>query len=103
MANASRLELQMKLEELLESTNVYYQPPESVKMKYDAIRYFKKNIEVKHANNALYSKMNCYEIIVIARQPDHPVIDKLLELPYCKFDRHYDSDNLSHDVFTLYF
>lgn len=100
---ASRLELQSKLEELLGSRNVYHQPPESVKIQYDAILYSKKNIDVMYANNALYSKMNCYEIIVIARKPDNPVIDKLLELPYCKFDRHYNSDNLSHDVFTLYF
>lgn len=100
---ASRPELQSKLEELLGSKNVYYQPPESVKMQYDAIRYSRKKIDIKFANNALYTKMNCYEIIVIARKPDNPVIDKLLELPYCVFDRHYESDNLNHDVFTLYY
>lgn len=100
---ASRPELQSKLEELLGSKNVYYQPPESVKMQYDAIRYSRKKIDTKFANNALYTKMNCYEIIVIARKPDNPVIDKLLELPYCAFDRHYESDNLNHDVFTLYY
>lgn len=103
MENASRLNLQTKLMELLGSKNVYYQPPESVKMQYDAIRYSKKNIDVRYANDAKYSKMNCYEITVIARKPDSPVIDKLLDLPYCSFDRHYNSDNLSHDVFTLYY
>lgn len=36
---ASRLDLQTFLEELLESKNVYFQPPESVKMKYPAIVY----------------------------------------------------------------
>lgn len=100
---ASRQELQTKLEELLGSRNVYYQPPESKKMQYDAIRYSKKKMNIKYANNALYTKMNCYEITVIARIPDNPVIDKLLELPYCVFDRHYESDNLNHDVFTLYY
>ena len=33
---ASRLELQSKFEELLGSRNVYYQPPESIKMSYTA-------------------------------------------------------------------
>lgn len=35
----TRLELQNKLEELLGSRHVYFQPPESVKMEYPAIKY----------------------------------------------------------------
>lgn len=100
---ADRLDLQSIFEELLESRNVYYQPPESTKMQYDAIRYSKKNIMSTYANNARYSMMDCYEVIVISRKPDHPVIKKLLALPYCSYDRHYVSDNLNHDVLTIYF
>lgn len=100
---ADRLDLQSTLEELLESRNVYYQPPESSKMQYDAIKYSKKNIQSTYANNAKYSMMDCYELIVIATRPDHPVIKKLLMLPYCTYDRHYIADNLNHDVLTLYF
>ena len=100
---ASRLELQSKLVELLNSKNVYYNPPESKKMEYDAIRYIKKDIESRYANDAGYSLLDCYEITVIARQPDHPVIRELLRLPYCSYDRHYRSDNLYHDVLTLYY
>lgn len=100
---ATRQQLQSKLEELLGSRNVYYQPPESVKMEYPAIRYSKTNIRSRFANNSPYSKTNCYELIVIDRKPDNPVIDKLLELPYCVFDRHYTADNLNHDVLILYF
>lgn len=99
---ASRLELQSKLEELLGSENVYYQPPESIKMVYDAIRYSKKNIMSTFANNNMYSKRDCYEVIVIARRPDPEVVDKLLTLPYCSFDRFYVADNLNHYVFTIY-
>ena len=36
---ANRLDLQALLEDLLGSRNVYYQPPESVKMNYPAIVY----------------------------------------------------------------
>lgn len=100
---ANRLDLQSLLEELLESRNVYYQPPESVKMQYDAIRYSKKNINGIYANDARYSLRDCYELIVISRRPDHPVIKKLLTLPYCSYDRHYVADNLHHDVLTIYY
>jgi hypothetical protein len=100
---ASRLELQSKLEELLGSKNVYYQPPESVKMSYPAIVYSKSDIQSRFANSSAYSLSTRYEIIVIDKTPDNSVIDKLLNLPYCSFDRHYKSDNLNHDVLSLYY
>lgn len=100
---ASRQQLQSKLEELLGSMNVYYAPPESIKMEYPAIRYSKKNIDVKHADDKKYSKTNCYELIVISKKPDLPVIEQLMELQYCSYDRHYVSDNLNHDVLTIYY
>ena len=99
---ADRLELHSVLQELLGSFNVYYQPPESIKMQYDAIRYSKKTIDSKYANDRKYSMIDCYEIIVISRLPDNPVIKKLLSLPYCSYDRHYIADNLHHDVLTIY-
>lgn len=98
----TRVELQTKLEELLGSRNVYYQPPESVKMEYPAIKYSKNGIIGRHANNKIYHKTTRYEVIVIDKRPDNAVIDKLLELPHCSYDRHYVFDNLNHDVLTIY-
>lgn len=100
---ASRLDLQRELESLLGSRHVYYQTPESVKMEYPAIRYSKSDIDTKFANNKPYLYKNKYELIVIDRQPDNPVINKLIMLPMCTYDRHYTADNLHHDVLTLYY
>ena len=100
---ADRLDLQGLLEELLESRNVYYQLPESIKMQYPAIRYSKKNIQSVYANNSKYLMRDCYELIVISRNPDDPVIKRLLALPYCSYDRQYIADNLYHDVLTIYY
>lgn len=100
---ADRIELHSLLQELLGSSNVYYQPPESIKMQYDAIRYSKKTIESEYANDRKYLMRDCYELMVISRLPDNPVIKKLLELPYCSYDRHYVADNLHHDVLTIYY
>lgn len=61
----TRLELQSKLEELLGCKNVYYQPPENLKMEYPAIRYSRSNINTRYADDVKYSSINCYEIIVI--------------------------------------
>ena len=100
---ASRVELQYKLEDLLGSRQVYYQPPETIKMEYPAIVYSKNRIDSTFADDASYLIGKQYEIIVISKSPDNPVIDKILQLPMCTFNRHYKSDNLNHDVFTLYF
>lgn len=100
---ASRLSLQTMLEELLGSRNVYFQPPASVQLKYDAIVYSRKTIENVHANDAVYRQHNSYEITVIYRNPDSDLPIKLSQLPMCSFDRHYAADNLYHDVFTLYY
>ena len=99
----SRSSLQTLLEQKLGSLNVYYQPPTSVKMNYPAIVYSKANIAKEYANGKAYLRRNSYQIIVIDRQPDNQVIEKLLELPYCSYDRHYVSDNLNHDVLTIYY
>lgn len=100
---ASRVDLQRELERLLGARHVYYQAPESVKMEYPAIRYSRSDIDTKSANNKTYMHKNRYEIIVIDRKPDNAVIDELLKLPMCTYDRHYTADNLNHDVMTLYY
>ena len=103
MDDGDRLELQALLEEVLGSRNVYYQPPKGTMMGYPAIVYSRSNIDTKHANDKIYKKRKRYELIVIDKKPDNPVVDKLLYLPYCSYDRPYVADNLYHDVFTLYY
>lgn len=100
---ASRLELQTKLEELLGSRNVYFQPPESIKLKYPAIVYSRENIENDHANDGVYMQSLRYSITVIDANPDSEIPLKISKLPLCRPDRHFKSDNLNHYVFTLYF
>ena len=98
----SRLDLQSELEALLGTRNVYFQPPASVRMQYPAIVYQRRNFRVFHANSNSYITIPGYEIVLIDKNPDSAYIEKLLQLPYCSFDRHYEADNLNHDVFTLY-
>ena len=100
---ANRLDLQTKLEEILGSRNVYFDPPESVKMQYDAIRYSRSRIQNTFANNSVYKQDDRYEVIAIYRNPDSDLPRRILTLPMCSHDRHYIADNLHHDVFTLYF
>lgn len=98
---ASRLDLQTKLESILGSRNVYFQPPASVQMSYPAIVYSRKSIDARFADDRVYLKLPFYELTLIDRNPDSKFIDLIMELPYCKYDRPYKADNLNHDVFTI--
>ena len=99
----TRLTLQTKLEDLLGSNHVYYQPPENLKMEYPAIRYSKNDIENTYASNIKYISRDVYDLVVIDKKPDNPVIKKLLELPYSEFDRHYVADGLNHDIIRIFY
>lgn len=96
-----RLELHEILCEVLGTRQVYFQPPESIKMKYPAIVYSRSDIPTEFANNNPYIQSQAYEVIVIDPNPDSAIVEKISQLPKCRFDRHYASDNLNHDVFTL--
>lgn len=100
---AGRLELHEELCKLLGNRNVYFNPPESVKMQYDAIRYSRAGIENVHADDSVYKQDCRYEVIAIYRNPDSDLPMKLSRLPRCSHDRQYVSDNLIHDVFTIYY
>ena len=98
-----RLELHELLAELLGSRNVYYQPPESVRMKYPAIKYSRDDIQNTFANNNVYMQQYAYEITVIDEDPDSEIVDKISKLPTARFERHYTSDNLNHDIYKIIF
>lgn len=100
---AKRQELQSKLEAMLGSRNVYYQPPASVQMAYPAIRYSKSKLDTRYANNKKYINKTLYDVVVIDQMPDNPVIEKILELPNSSYDRWYSANNLNHDVIKLYY
>lgn len=98
-----RLELHEILCEILGSRNVYFQPPSSVTMKYPAIRYSTRTIENRFADNGVYTQSRSYEVMVIDRDPDSAIAEKVSLFPTSRFDRSYTSDNLNHFVFTLYY
>lgn len=98
-----RDDLQKLLAGLLGSGNVYFQPPESLKLRYPCILYERSGIRASSANNRQYMTHNRYTVTVIDEDPDSEIPGRVLRLPYCSFDRHFTADNLNHDVFTLYF
>lgn len=89
--------------DILGSRNVYFQPPPSVMMKYPAIVYSRSALTPEFGNNHPYLVHKGYQVTIVDPNPDSTFVDDISKLPTCSFVRHYESDNLNHDVFQLYY
>lgn len=98
-----RLEFHEILCGVLGNKHVYFQPPESLKLKYPCIVYNRTTANSQYGDNRPYTFMICYQVIYIDKDPDSEVIMELAKLPYSSMDRHYTANNLNHDAFTIYY
>lgn len=101
MLRARRLALHELLCTTLGSRHVYYQPPESVKLVYPCIIYFRSDLPHRPADDLAYLHTREYEITVIDEDPDSDIVERVSKLPRCRFGRHYTSERLNHDTFTI--
>lgn len=102
MANG-RIAFDDILRGIIGNGNVYFQPPESVKIQYDCIIYEVTDADTKYADNLPYHYTKAYEVTVIYRNPDSDLPNKIAALPMSRFARHFNVDNLNHDVFIVYY
>lgn len=98
-----RLQLHEMLCELLGSRNCYFSPPSDIHMKYPCIIYELNNSQATYADNKPYLLANRYTLTLIDEDPDSLLRKQILELPYCTSDRNFQSENLNHFVFTLFY
>lgn len=98
-----RVDLQAELETILGTRNVYFQPPESIQIKYPCIIYNRNSDRPRFANNKMYANKILYNVTLVDKNPDSSILEKFYTLPLCSFNRHYVSENLNHDVFSIYY
>lgn len=99
-----RLELDSELRTLLGSNHVYFQPPESLKLKYPCYIYNRSGNDVLRADDHPYRRIPRYDLVYITYDPDDPLIDETEDhFVMCRFDRYYTSDNLNHYSYDLYY
>lgn len=98
-------ELQEILQEIMGNDGkVYFQPPENLKIKYPCIVFERTNALTNFADNKPYQITKRYTITLITKTSDNDkYVDKILMLPMCTYDRQFTSDNLVHDVFSIYY
>lgn len=96
-------EFRLKVYDILSefAENVYYNPPEGVKMQYPCIIYALQAKPDNSADNLPYFMNETYQITYIHRSvEEESVSDRMARTKGFSFDRSFRSDNLYHDVFT---
>lgn len=100
----SRLRLHEKLEAVEGVKKAYFQPPETVKLKYPCIIYSRTAASNLTANDKNYNFRWRYKLTIIDPDPESQIPDIVArEFSYCSFDRSYTADNLNYYVFDLYY
>lgn len=83
--------------------NVYYQPPESVKLKYPCVIIKKNPGDTKPADNIKYIYSPSYTLTVIARDPNRTLAEQIfMAFLISRYDQNFVRDNLYHDVITVF-
>lgn len=81
--------------------NVYFQPPESIKLVYPCIVYSFGRLNNRRADNRNYKTCFAYTVTYITRDPVDKTPLAINDIPESSFDRYFVSDNLYHHVFTV--
>lgn len=101
---ADRLELQKELVELLGSKQVYYDPPETLKLKYPCFLYQSDIPYDVKANNHSYMYVKRYSVTYINSNPDNDMTARLLNhFGHISAGNPYTSDSLHHYPFDIYY
>ena len=90
--------------EVLGYQHTYFEPPESTRMKYDAVVYELAAINVRRAGNRSYNIRDGYQVTVISRNPETEMPHAIQEhFERCAPGRPFVRDNLYHFPFTIYY
>lgn len=99
----SRLELQAKLEEILGSSNVYYQAPPNTGMKYPCIVYSFEELQVDKADNKPYILTGNWTIHHMFKNiKNDTIMEKMINsFLCCSHDRRIVNDGVYNDYYSL--
>lgn len=99
--NRTRIDLHHKLEAVLGSKNVFFDPPESFKLKYPCIVYYLEGFADISADNTTYRRMRVYNMTYISPIAEDPIAEKLADLRFCILNRPFTVSDLYHWAYTI--
>lgn len=87
-----------------DSVHYYFQPPTGTMLQYPALVYSLDTLQDRYSDNRVSKRHHVYAVVLVLRDPDNYLVDKLDELPYAHMSgKAYTVDNLYHYPFTIYY
>lgn len=99
----TREDLDALLCDTIKSENVYFQPPESIRIQYPCLVYVLSGFTDTKADDETYNRKKQYSLTYITLDPDDEAIEKIADLKFCSMGTPYTSDNLHHYPYTIYY
>lgn len=100
----TRPNLDRELRALLGSTNCYFQPPETMKIKFPCFIYKLSNAQNLRADDESYLYTRRYQLTYVTKDPDDSLVDFIPKhFKYCSLSAFFTSDNLNHYNYDLYY
>lgn len=102
--NERRLMLHEELVSILGSRNVYFQPPESIKLKYPCIIYNRQRPDTIRADDKIYRDVDRYQVTFITKDPEDEREKQILyHFQMISESNSGVTDNLYHYYYDLYY
>lgn len=84
--------------------NVYFQPPNTINLKYPCIVFNKTGKDKLYGNDGTYRSIQEYSITVIEHDSESTIADQLdSDLPYCSINQYFITDGLYHTTLSIYY
>ena len=83
--------------------NVYFTPPEDIKINYPACIVTREELDIHRANNNVYKVSVGYKLVYVSKSEADDIIIKILNnFNHSDFRTEYKVNGLYHKVFVVY-
>ena len=84
-----------------EDYKLFYNPTSTTTLTYPCILYKRTGIRQRHADNIRYHSHEVYQITIIDKRVDTPILPHLLESQYCVYENEFIVDNMHHTILKI--
>ena len=97
-----RLLFHSKLSSVLPGVALFFSKPPDTELVYPCVIYTRSRAKALHANGKKYSVRPMFTCVLMTNLPDDHLFNILENMSLSTHDRSYLSDDINHDVFTIY-
>lgn len=84
-------------------SRVYFQPPSNLQLKYPCFVYHYENSTPMLADNTVHRFTDRYQVSYLTKKALDTTYVKLLEDPLVSYSSRYVSENIYHNVMSVYY